>query len=108
MASPMTPPRALDPFGHHNLSASFAFTSITQERGTPTLGTSTQRQPIAPAHYSCAGCTSKNPLICFQGGGRGHYNASSQADHAPATGETAKAGDGERIPIASLYSTAPP
>ncbi|KAH6926465.1 hypothetical protein HPB50_018725 [Hyalomma asiaticum] len=53
MASPMAPPRALDPFSHHNLPAPSAFPSTTQKRGTSTPG----------AAHSSAGGTSRNPLI---------------------------------------------
>ncbi|KAH6933415.1 hypothetical protein HPB50_014793 [Hyalomma asiaticum] len=74
MASPMAPPRALDPFSHHNLPAPSAFPSTTQKRGTPTPG----------AAHSSAGGTSRNPLVCFQCGGRGHYK--SQCPSRPCSG----------------------
>ncbi|XP_037499649.2 uncharacterized protein LOC119373664 [Rhipicephalus sanguineus] len=84
MASPMTPPRALDPFSHHNLPAPSAFPSTTQERGTPIPGASTQGQPVAVAAHPSAGGTSRNPPVCFQCGGRGHYR--SQCPSRPRSG----------------------
>ncbi|KAH6938888.1 hypothetical protein HPB50_014585 [Hyalomma asiaticum] len=78
MASPMAPPRALDPFSHHNLPAPFAFPSTTHECGTRTPG----------AAHSSAGGTSRNPLVCFQCGGRGHYK--SQCPSRPRSGRRGK------------------
>ncbi|KAL1471821.1 hypothetical protein MTO96_039702 [Rhipicephalus appendiculatus] len=84
MASPTATPRALDPFSHHNLSAPSAFPSMIQERGTPTPGALTQGQPVTAAACSSAGGTSRNPPVCFQCGGRGHYR--SQCPSRPRPG----------------------
>ncbi|KAL1446773.1 hypothetical protein MTO96_044484 [Rhipicephalus appendiculatus] len=75
MAPLMVPPRALDPFSHHNLPTPVTFPSTTQERGTPIPGAWTQGQPIAAAAHPSAGGTSRNHLVCFQCGGRGHYKS---------------------------------
>ncbi|KAH7952414.1 hypothetical protein HPB52_022844 [Rhipicephalus sanguineus] len=99
MASPMTPPRALDPLSHHNLPAPSAFPSTTQERGTPTPGASTQGQPVA-AQVGTLRYASSVEVGATIG-------ASAQADHVLAAGETIGAGDGERMPIAGQHSTAP-
>ncbi|KAH6938976.1 hypothetical protein HPB50_015337 [Hyalomma asiaticum] len=92
MASPMAPPRALDPFSHHNLPAPSAFPSTTQERGTPTPG----------AAHSSAGGTSRNPLVGAT------IRASAQADHVLAAGETIGAGDDEVVQCLSRPASARP
>ncbi|KAL3182483.1 hypothetical protein MRX96_007169 [Rhipicephalus microplus] len=98
----MTLPWALDPFSHHNLSTPFVFTSMTEEPGTPIPDASTRRQSVAAATHSSAKSTSRNHLICFLCGGRGHYRR-----RCLATRETTKAGDGERMPITSQRATTP-
>ncbi|KAL3217785.1 hypothetical protein MRX96_032011 [Rhipicephalus microplus] len=75
MASPTAPPRDLDPFSHYNTSAPSAFSPMTQERGTPTPGASTQGHPVAAAAHYSAGGTSSNNLVCFHCEGRGHYRS---------------------------------
>ncbi|KAL3215605.1 hypothetical protein MRX96_000222 [Rhipicephalus microplus] len=83
-ASPITLPRALDPFSHYNTSAPSAFTSTAQEHGTPTLDTSTQTHPVATATQYSAGGTSRSSLVCFQCGSWVHYR--SQCPSRPRTG----------------------
>ncbi|KAL1415809.1 hypothetical protein MTO96_028765 [Rhipicephalus appendiculatus] len=71
----MAPRRALDPFSHHNLPAPVTFPSTSQERGTPVSDAWTQGQPVAVAAHYSAGGTSRNPRVCFQCRGRGHYKS---------------------------------
>ncbi|KAL3202036.1 hypothetical protein MRX96_042725 [Rhipicephalus microplus] len=75
MALSTAPPRALDSFSRRNMSATFAFPSTTQERGTPTPGAVTRGQLVVAATNSSAGGTSRNPPLCFQWGGRRHYRS---------------------------------
>ncbi|KAL3221507.1 hypothetical protein MRX96_029374 [Rhipicephalus microplus] len=89
MAPPTTTPRALGPFNHYNTSALSNFTSITQERATPTPGALTQSKPIAAAAHYSAGGTSRNSLVyAFSVEVAATAEASVQANHALATAET--------------------
>ncbi|KAH7944105.1 hypothetical protein HPB52_015680 [Rhipicephalus sanguineus] len=100
MAPPMTPPRALDPFSHHNLPAP----SAIPVNYPGTWDTHTGRLDPRPALPEAQVGTLRYASSVEVGATIG---ASAQADHVLAAGETIGAGDGERMPIAGQHSTAP-